>query len=128
MPDSEFRPNTVVLQADDGWDATLLGEQMAKRANTLAALLERELRMQAVRSPAPAASAASGGLTLFVDGPRSPAHFHDPHLPASSTRASSPRFSLQRILAEGYRAAIRAGPACRRHRQWRSSRGPRPSR
>ncbi len=47
----EFRPNTVVLQADHGWEATLLGEQVAKRANTLAALLERELRIRSSGHP-----------------------------------------------------------------------------
>jgi hypothetical protein len=41
----------VVLQADHGWEATLLGEQVAKRANTLAALLERELRIKAPGPP-----------------------------------------------------------------------------
>jgi exopolyphosphatase/guanosine-5'-triphosphate,3'-diphosphate pyrophosphatase len=47
----EFRSNTVVLQADYGWEATLLGEQVAKRANTLAALLERELRIKSSGAP-----------------------------------------------------------------------------
>jgi exopolyphosphatase/guanosine-5'-triphosphate,3'-diphosphate pyrophosphatase len=51
----EFRPGAVVLQADNGWEATLLGEQVAKRANTLAALLDSELRIKSTgaRSPAP---------------------------------------------------------------------------
>jgi exopolyphosphatase/guanosine-5'-triphosphate,3'-diphosphate pyrophosphatase len=46
----EFRSGAVVLQADDGWESTLLGEQVAKRATTLASLLERELR---IKPPSP---------------------------------------------------------------------------
>ncbi|HEY7852381.1 MAG TPA: Ppx/GppA phosphatase family protein [Caulobacteraceae bacterium] len=48
----EFKASAVVLQADPGWEATLLGEQVAKRAGTLATLLERELK---IRRPAPEA-------------------------------------------------------------------------
>ena len=45
----EIKPNAVVLQAEAGWEATLLGEQVAKRAATLAMLLDRELK---IRRPA----------------------------------------------------------------------------
>jgi exopolyphosphatase/guanosine-5'-triphosphate,3'-diphosphate pyrophosphatase len=47
----ELRGGAVVLQADPGWEAILLGEQIAKRATTLANLLERELK---IRRPAAA--------------------------------------------------------------------------
>ena len=47
----DFRPNTITLQADEGWEAVLLGEQIAKRANTLAGMLERELKIKAKPSP-----------------------------------------------------------------------------
>jgi exopolyphosphatase/guanosine-5'-triphosphate,3'-diphosphate pyrophosphatase len=47
----EFSPGAVVLQADEGWEATLLGEQIAKRANTLAGLLESELRIRPTSPP-----------------------------------------------------------------------------
>lgn len=57
----EFRANTVVLQADFGWEATLLGEQVAKRANTLAALLERELRIKTSGAPSPAVRRRAAG-------------------------------------------------------------------
>jgi len=42
----EFRPTAVVLRADEGWGSTLLGEQTAKRATTLAGLLGRGLKMR----------------------------------------------------------------------------------
>jgi exopolyphosphatase/guanosine-5'-triphosphate,3'-diphosphate pyrophosphatase len=52
----EFKAGSVVLQADAGWEATLLGEQVAKRAGTLAALLERELKIRrAAVEPSPPA-------------------------------------------------------------------------
>jgi exopolyphosphatase/guanosine-5'-triphosphate,3'-diphosphate pyrophosphatase len=47
----ELKPHTITLQADEGWEAILLGEQVAKRANTLAGMLERELRIKAQSSP-----------------------------------------------------------------------------
>lgn len=49
----EFRAGAVVLHTEPGWEATLLGEQVAKRAATLATLLERELkiRRQAPQTP-----------------------------------------------------------------------------
>jgi exopolyphosphatase/guanosine-5'-triphosphate,3'-diphosphate pyrophosphatase len=47
----EFSPGAVVLQAHEGWEATLLGEQIAKRANTLAGLLESELRIRPTSPP-----------------------------------------------------------------------------
>ncbi len=43
----EFRPNSVVLEAEEAYAPLLLGEQSAKRATTLAVLLERELKMRA---------------------------------------------------------------------------------
>jgi len=42
----DFKPGVVTLQADPGWEATLLGESVAKRATTLAALLDRELKIR----------------------------------------------------------------------------------
>ncbi len=44
----DFKTNTVLVEAEDAWIATLLGEQTAKRAATLAGLLERELKMRAI--------------------------------------------------------------------------------
>ena len=46
----EFRAGAVMLHTEPGWEATLLGEQVAKRAATLAGLLDRELK---IRRPAP---------------------------------------------------------------------------
>ncbi|MFI4935552.1 MAG: Ppx/GppA family phosphatase [Caulobacterales bacterium] len=43
-----IRPNSVVLEAEEASAPILLGEQTAKRAATLAALLERDLKMRAV--------------------------------------------------------------------------------
>ena len=48
----DIKSNTVLLQAEEAWTATLLGEQTAKRAATLAGLLERELKMRAAPTPA----------------------------------------------------------------------------
>jgi exopolyphosphatase/guanosine-5'-triphosphate,3'-diphosphate pyrophosphatase len=42
----DIRPGALVVEADEAWAALLLGEQTAKRAGTLAQLLERELRMR----------------------------------------------------------------------------------
>jgi exopolyphosphatase/guanosine-5'-triphosphate,3'-diphosphate pyrophosphatase len=42
----ELRAAAVMIGADAGWEATLLGEQIAKRAATLANLLERELKIR----------------------------------------------------------------------------------
>jgi exopolyphosphatase/guanosine-5'-triphosphate,3'-diphosphate pyrophosphatase len=47
----DIRNTSVVLQADTGWEATLLGDPVAKRAGTLASLLERDLK---IRPPSPA--------------------------------------------------------------------------
>jgi exopolyphosphatase/guanosine-5'-triphosphate,3'-diphosphate pyrophosphatase len=44
----EIRSNSVLLQAEDDWSETLLGEQTAKRAGVLAGLLERDLKMRAL--------------------------------------------------------------------------------
>jgi exopolyphosphatase / guanosine-5'-triphosphate,3'-diphosphate pyrophosphatase len=54
----EFKPEAVVLQAEAGWEAALLGDPTAKRAATLAALLDRELK---VKRGAPAAPALVKG-------------------------------------------------------------------
>ena len=48
----EFKPNTVVLRADAGWSETLLGEQTAKRAATLAGLLGRGVKLRGRRNRA----------------------------------------------------------------------------
>jgi exopolyphosphatase/guanosine-5'-triphosphate,3'-diphosphate pyrophosphatase len=45
----DIRTNTVLLQAEEGWMAILLGEQTHKRASTLAGLLARDLKLR----PAP---------------------------------------------------------------------------
>jgi len=42
----DIKNNTLLLQAEEGWTAALLGEQTAKRASTLANLLDRELKMR----------------------------------------------------------------------------------
>jgi len=42
----EIRPSSLVVEADEPAAAILLGEQTAKRAATLAALLERELKVR----------------------------------------------------------------------------------
>ena len=44
----DFKPNTVVVSADEAWTATLLGEHTAKRAATLAGLLERNFKLRAI--------------------------------------------------------------------------------
>jgi len=44
-----IRPTTVTLEADTAWAAILLGDQTAKRAATLAALLDRELKLRPAR-------------------------------------------------------------------------------
>jgi exopolyphosphatase/guanosine-5'-triphosphate,3'-diphosphate pyrophosphatase len=47
----DVRTNTVVLQAEEAWAATLLGEQTAKRAATLATALERDLKIRSMSAP-----------------------------------------------------------------------------
>lgn len=42
----EFKPGAVVLQADESWAPILLGEPAGKRAQTLASLLERPLKLR----------------------------------------------------------------------------------
>jgi exopolyphosphatase/guanosine-5'-triphosphate,3'-diphosphate pyrophosphatase len=42
----DFKADAVTLQADPGWEATLLGEPIAKRATTLANLLDRPLKVR----------------------------------------------------------------------------------
>ncbi|MGI8839673.1 MAG: Ppx/GppA family phosphatase [Caulobacteraceae bacterium] len=44
----DFKPSTVVVSAQEAWTAVLLGEHTAKRAATLAGLLERDFKMRAV--------------------------------------------------------------------------------
>jgi exopolyphosphatase/guanosine-5'-triphosphate,3'-diphosphate pyrophosphatase len=41
-----LRPGVLSLEAEDDWAPLLLGEQTAKRAATLAALLDREPRLR----------------------------------------------------------------------------------
>ncbi len=41
-----LKGGALVLQADSGWEAMLLGDQIAKRAATLASLLESELKLK----------------------------------------------------------------------------------
>ncbi len=55
----DFRPNRVLVEADPAWTATLLGDQTAKRAATLAALLEREARLRPMADAAPVTVAAT---------------------------------------------------------------------
>jgi exopolyphosphatase / guanosine-5'-triphosphate,3'-diphosphate pyrophosphatase len=43
----DFRTGAVILEAEEDWRGTLLGEQTVKRAVTLAALLDRELKIRA---------------------------------------------------------------------------------
>ncbi len=42
----DIKPGVVLLQAEPAWVPILLGEQTAKRAQTLATLLERELKLR----------------------------------------------------------------------------------
>jgi exopolyphosphatase/guanosine-5'-triphosphate,3'-diphosphate pyrophosphatase len=44
----DFKPAAVHLTAEEAWAGILLGEQTAKRAATLAALLDRDLKMRAL--------------------------------------------------------------------------------
>ena len=53
----EFRPNVVALRADDGWVETLLGDQTAKRAATLAGLLGLGVKLRGRKSKAPSVNA-----------------------------------------------------------------------
>ena len=46
----ELRPSSVVLEADEASAAILFGEQTAKRAGTLASLLERDLKLRTTRT------------------------------------------------------------------------------
>jgi exopolyphosphatase/guanosine-5'-triphosphate,3'-diphosphate pyrophosphatase len=54
----DIKTNSVQLQAEDGWSAILLGEQTHKRASTLAALLERDLKIRQTIPAAPAPAPA----------------------------------------------------------------------
>ena len=44
----DIKPGVVLLQAEDAWLSILLGDQSAKRAQTLASLLERDLKLRAM--------------------------------------------------------------------------------
>ena len=57
----DLKPNTLLLQAEEDWTATLLGEHTAKRAATLAGLLERELKMRPLPDEAPRSTRAAAG-------------------------------------------------------------------
>jgi len=46
----DIKANTLVLQSEESWTATLLGEQTIKRASVLASLLERELKVRPLSS------------------------------------------------------------------------------
>lgn len=48
----DIRPGVVLLQAQDAWVGRLLGEQTAKRGATLAALLERDLKIRPIAAKA----------------------------------------------------------------------------
>jgi len=45
----DFKANAVVLKADEQWSATLLGEQSAKRASTLAGFLGKSVKLRGRR-------------------------------------------------------------------------------
>ena len=45
----DFKPNTILVQAEDDWAGMLLGEQTAKRAGALATLLDRDFKLRAVK-------------------------------------------------------------------------------
>ncbi len=42
----QIKPNAVILEADETWAPILLGDQTAKRAGTLAALLDRDAKLR----------------------------------------------------------------------------------
>jgi exopolyphosphatase/guanosine-5'-triphosphate,3'-diphosphate pyrophosphatase len=44
----DFRAGVIVLQAEEAWVPILLGDQTAKRAQTLANLLDRDLKLRAM--------------------------------------------------------------------------------
>jgi hypothetical protein len=44
----DLKADAVTLQAEEAWAAVLLGEQTVKRAQTLAGLLDRTLRIRRV--------------------------------------------------------------------------------
>jgi exopolyphosphatase/guanosine-5'-triphosphate,3'-diphosphate pyrophosphatase len=48
----DIRPKDLTLQADPGWEEICLGEAVAKRAQTLAGLLNRPLRLKGGLEPA----------------------------------------------------------------------------
>jgi exopolyphosphatase/guanosine-5'-triphosphate,3'-diphosphate pyrophosphatase len=50
----DFKPASVVLQAEEAWAPVLLGEQTAKRAAALASLLDRDLKLRTLAPRTPA--------------------------------------------------------------------------
>ena len=44
----DFKAGVVILQAEEAWMAILLGDQAAKRAQTVANLLDRDLKLRAM--------------------------------------------------------------------------------
>ena len=109
LPGSALRSNVVVLQSDDGWEPILLGEQIAKRAATLAGLLERELKLKRPSPPAMAPGEGEGGRSISIWlKPRrvaaTPPTSTTRTFPPSSTRANSPA-SASRRLRQRFRGA-----------------------
>ena len=106
----------------------LLGEQTAKRAATLAALLERDLKLApAPRRRGARAKPASDGRAsagqAAAPRARRASHRHHPHPRAVEHQRQLAALQLQRVLAERL-----APPAVQRRRvglgrRWRSSRG-----
>jgi exopolyphosphatase/guanosine-5'-triphosphate,3'-diphosphate pyrophosphatase len=54
-----IKTGTVLVEADEAWVPILLGEQTAKRAATLAGLLDREVKLRAVADREPLLAAAT---------------------------------------------------------------------
>ena len=46
----DIKPGLVILQAEEAWVSILLGDQSAKRAQTLASLLDRDVKLRAMAS------------------------------------------------------------------------------
>lgn len=61
----EIKSNSIQLQADEAWIATLFGEQTLKRATTLAGLLDRDLKIRPIiQAPTVAPADRVGGEVL----------------------------------------------------------------
>ena len=54
----DFKAGVVVLQAEEAWGPILLGDQTTKRAQTLAAALDRTLKLRTVSGKAKAFASA----------------------------------------------------------------------